>query len=104
MTKRYYVYRLFDDKDGQEVFQGRIEIPEQTDSATMNNDDARSMVADAAIRQMIRSSARPVHSHIQFCELTEDDERITGAGDEFAFDWSRCDTPQELELKLGEED
>lgn len=105
MSKRYYAYRLIDEKSGEQIFQGQIDIPEQTDSATMNDDDARSMVADAVIRRMIRSSARPLHSLIQYCELQGDaDERILAVGDEgFAFDWGRCE-PQEMELNLGEED
>ncbi len=103
MSKRFYAYRLIDEKNGDLVFQGKVEIPEQTDSATMGDDDARSMVADAVIRRMIRSSARPLHSLIQFCELQgEADERVT-PGEEFEFDWERCE-PQEMELNLGEED
>jgi hypothetical protein len=81
-----------------------VELPEQTDGQSMNDDDARSMVADAAIRRMIRSSFRPVRSHIQFCELADrDDERLSGTEEDIAFDWSRCE-PDELELKLGEEE
>jgi hypothetical protein len=104
MSKRYYMYRLIDDKSGDELFQGQVEIPEQTGSETMNDDDARSMVADAAIRKMIRSSVRPLKSLIQYCELQgSSDARLTGEGDSQQFDWARCE-PQELELKLGEED
>ncbi|MFO7593166.1 MAG: hypothetical protein R6X15_03850, partial [Pseudomonadota bacterium] len=88
MSKRYYVYRLLDQSNDVLIFEGKVEVPEQTDSATMNNDDARSMVADAVIRRMIRSSARPIHSLIQYCELQgEGDERCSGSGDEIDFDW-----------------
>jgi len=104
MTHRYFVYRLVDHKDGAFILQGVLELPDQTDGQTMNNDDARSMVADAAIRKMIRSSARPLHSHIQYCEVQEQDkERLAGEGDAFSFDWSGCE-PAEMELKLGEEE
>lgn len=104
MSKRYYVYRLIDQKNDELVFQGLVEIPEQTDDATMNNDDARSMVADAVIRKMIRSSARPLHSLIQYCELQgEIDERLNGEGETFDFDWEQCEL-QEMELNLGVED
>lgn len=104
MSKRYYIYRLIDEKNDEQIFQGLVEIPEQTDSATMNNDDARSMVADAVIRRMIRSSARPQHSLIQYCELAgELDERIVGEGEAMTFDWQTCE-PQEMALNLGEED
>lgn len=104
MTKRYYVYRLIDQKNDELVFQGLVDIPEQTDDATMNNDDARSMVADAVIRKMIRSSARPLHSLIQYCEMSDEtDERLSGGGEEFNFDWEQCEL-QEMELNLGEED
>jgi len=103
MSKRYYFYRLLDGKNNEELFQGRVEIPEQTGSETMNDDDARSMVADAVIRKMIRSNSRPLQSLIQFCELSIDDNRLSGEGDVMQFDWSSCE-PQEMELKLGEED
>ncbi|MCW8828674.1 MAG: hypothetical protein OQK94_06420 [Gammaproteobacteria bacterium] len=104
MPKRFYVYRLFDQKNDELVFQGRVEIPVQSDDATMNDDDARSMVADAAIRQMIRSSSRPAHSLIQYCELQgEMDERLSGEDATLNFDWDRCEL-QELELNLGKED
>lgn len=106
MSKRYYVYRLIDQKNDELVFQGRVEIPEQTDDTTMNNDDARSMVADAVIRKMIRSSARPLHSLIQYCELRdESDERLHGEDENegFDFDWEQCEL-QEMELNLGVED
>jgi hypothetical protein len=104
MSKRYYVYRLMDDKNGEFVFQGLVDIPEHTGHETMSDDDARSMVADAVIRKMIRSPHRPLHSHIEYCELQgDDDERLSGEGEDFTFDWERCEV-QELELKLGEED
>ena len=104
MSKRYYVYRLLDRSNDALIFEGKVEIPEQTDSATMKNDDARSMVADEVIRRMIRSSARPNHSLIQYCELQGiDDDRLSGSGEELDFDWGRCEL-QELELNLGEED
>lgn len=104
MSMRYYVYRLIDAGDKAEIFRGRAEIPEQTGRETMNDNDARSMVADAAISKMIRSSARPLHSVIQYCELAGPvDGRLEGEGEEFSFDWEKCDL-QELELKLGEED
>lgn len=104
MSKRYYVYRLLDGSNGELIFQGNVEIPEQTDSATMNYDDARSMVADTVIRRMIRSSARPNRSLIQYCELQgEEGERLSNSGDVTDFDWDRCN-PDELELNLGEED
>lgn len=104
MSQRYFVYRLIDDSDGNQILDGLLELPEQTDGQSMNDRDARSMVADAAIRRMIRSSARPRLSHIEFCELEgPGDERLTGEGESFGFDWSRCQ-PQELELKLGDEE
>ena len=104
MSLRYFVYRLIDDSDGTRLFEDLLELPEQTDGQSMNDRDARSMVADAAIRRMIRSSARPSRSHIQYCELQgRNDDRVTGEGESFAFDWSRCQ-PDELELKLGDED
>lgn len=104
MSRRYYVYRLIDDKDDSLIVQGVLELPEQSDGQTMNDDDARSMVADAAIRKMIRSNSRPTRSHIQYCEIVgREHERLTAEGDSFAFDWSECEL-NELELKLGEED
>lgn len=104
MSKRYYVYRLLDDKDGDFIFQGLVDIPEHTGHDTMSDDDARSMVADAVIRKMIRTGKRPARSHIEYCELSgHGDVRLDGDGDDFQFDWSACDF-QELELKLGEED
>lgn len=104
MSKRYYVYRLLDDASGEYVFQGRVDIPEHTGHDTMSDDDARSMVADAVIRRMIRSPHRPLRSHIQFCELQDsDDARLSGEGEDFSFDWERCEV-QEMELKLGEEE
>lgn len=104
MSKRYYFYRLIDSKSGDEIFHGQVEIPEHTGHETMNDDDARSMVADAAIRKMIRSNSRPMKSLIQYCELEGDDDgRLSGTDDNREFDWNRCQ-PQELELKLGEED
>jgi len=104
MSLRYYVYRLIDDKDDSLILQGLVELPEQSDGQSLNDDDARSMVADAAIRKMIRSSARPVHSHIEYCELQgREDERLVREGDDFSFDWSRCE-PDELAFKLGDED
>lgn len=104
MPKRYYVYRLIDSRDGSELFQGLVELPVQTDGQSLNDNDARSMVADAAIRHMIRSPSRPVHSVIQFCEVTgHGDERLGGEGENFTFDWTRCE-PAELELELGEEE
>jgi hypothetical protein len=104
MSHRYYVYRLIDKKDGQLILQGVLELPNQSDGQTMGHDDARSMVADAAIRKMIHSSARPLHSLIQYCELQgREDERLMGEGEEFSFDWTRCKLA-EMELKLGEEE
>lgn len=104
MSHRYYVYRLIDDKDESLILQGLLELPEQSDGQTMGDDDARSMVADAAIRKMIRSSARPIHSLIQYCELAgREDERLMGEGEDFSFDWTRCELA-EMELKLGEEE
>jgi len=104
MSHRYYVYRLIDEKDASLILQGVLELPDQSDGQTMGDDDARSMVADAAIRKMIRSSARPLRSLIQYCELQGDeDERLTGEGDAFTFDWSRCEL-KEMALKLGEEE
>jgi hypothetical protein len=104
MSLRYFVYRLIDDSDGTWILEGMLELPEQTDGQSMNNRDARSMVADAAIRRMMRSSARPRYSHIEYCELQgPEDDRMTGEGEGFAFDWSRCQ-PDELELKLGDEE
>lgn len=104
MSKRYYVYRLIDHKDENPILQGLVELPEQTDGQSLKDDDARSMVADAAIRSMIRSSFRPLHSHIQYCEIAgQEDERLTRKGDDFTFDWARCELG-ELELKLGDED
>lgn len=104
MSMRYYVYRLLDKSNGELIFQGNVEIPEQTDHTTMNYNDARSMVADTVIRQMIRSSARPHHSLIQYCELQgKEDDRLSISGDAIEFDWDRC-SPEELELNLGEED
>lgn len=104
MTHRYYVYRLIDNKDESLILQGLLELPDQSDGQTLGNDDARSMVADAAIRKMIRSNARPLRSLIQYCELQgREDERLTGEGESFTFDWSRCEF-SEMELKLGEEE
>lgn len=104
MSQRYYVYRLIDDADGSQILEDLLELPEQTDGKLMNDSDARSMVADAAISSMIRGNARPKQSHIEYCELDgPEDDRLTGGGKSVAFDWSRCQ-PDELELKLGEED
>lgn len=106
MSKRYYVYKLIDDstEGNTSLFHGQVEIPEQTDQQTMNDGDARSMVADAVIKHLIRSKHRPNFSHIEFCELNgPDDPRLHGEADGGAFDWQRC-TPDELELKLSEED
>ncbi len=104
MTKRYYVFRLLDQKDGDCILQGLVELPEQSDGQSLNESDARSMVADAAIRRMIRSSSRPLHSRIQFCEISGlEDERLIGEAEAFTFDWARCEL-DELELKLGEEE
>ena len=106
MSKRYYVYKLIDDSEGEgdSLFHGQVEIPEQTNDQTMNDDDARAMVADAVIKQLIRSRHRPSFSHIEFCELTgPDDPRLQGEASGSAFDWQRCE-PEALELRLGEED
>jgi len=104
MSHRFYVYRLIDHKDEALILQGLLELPDQTDGQTLGNDDARSMVADAAIRKMIRSNARPLHSLIQYCELPgKEDPRLVGDGDDFSFDWSKCELA-EMELKLGEEE
>lgn len=106
VSKRYYVYKLIDDSTdtSASLFHGQVEIPEQTDQQTMNDGDARAMVADAVIKHLIRSKHRPNFSHIEFCELNgQDDPRLHGETDGGAFDWQRC-TPDELELKLSEED
>ena len=104
MSHRFFIYRLIDDADGSMLFEDRLELPDQSDGQSMNRRDARSMVADAAIRRMIRSSARPNRSRIEFCELDgPGDERLTGEGESAVFDWSRCQ-PDELELKLGDEE
>lgn len=103
MSHRYFVYRLIDDKNEVMLFQGVVDLPEQSDGQSLSDDDARSMVADAAIRKMIRSNARPLHSLIQYCELEGmDDARLAGEGEALTFDWSGCH-PDEMELKLGEE-
>jgi hypothetical protein len=104
MSHRYFVFRLIDHEGEISILQGLLELPEQNNGQAMNDRDARSMVADAAIRKMIRSSARPLHSHVQYCELQGwEDERLEGEGEDFSFDWSRCE-PAELELKLGDEE
>lgn len=104
MTHRYFVYRLVDHQSGAPILQGLLETPDQSDGQTMSDDDARSMVADAAIRKMIRSSARPLHSHIQYCEVQgQENERLASEGEAFSFDWTGCE-PAEMELKLGEEE
>ena len=104
MSKRYYVYKLIDNSNDTCLFQGQVEIPEQSNQQTMNDDDARSMVADAVIKQMIRSKHRPRFSHIEFCELCgPDDERLQQENGDLRFDWVRC-SADELELKLSDED
>ncbi len=106
MSKRYYIYKLIDDSEskGDSLLQGQVEIPEQTDQQTMNDNDARSLVADAVIKQLIRSKHRPEFSHIEYCELTgPDDPRLHDQADGSAFEWQRCQ-PEALDLHLGEED
>lgn len=107
MSKRYFVYKLIDNKDATCLFHGQVEISEQTNQQTMNDGDARAMVADAVIRQLIRSNHRPRHSHMEFCELSgPDDPRLHGVADGSDFDWQRCEPEEldELELKLKDED
>ena len=106
MSKRYFVYKLIDDSEskGDNLFQGLVEIEEQTDHQTMNDDDARSLVADTVIRQLIRSKHRPKFSHIEYCELSgPDDPRLHGEADGSTFNWQRCEADS-LDLHLGEED
>ena len=105
MSKRYYVYKLIDDSNSDRLFQGIVTVPEQTNQISMNDFDARSMVADAVIRQLIKSRHRPFHSHMMFCELDgPDDPRIQKDGDQISFDWSSCSDPEELELTMRDEE
>ena len=104
MSQRYYVYRLIDDSNSDRLFQGVVAIPEQTNLITMNDHDAHTLVADAVIKQLIRSNHRPRHSHMEFCELNgPDDPRLVQDGETICFEWDSC-KPDELELTLRDED